>query len=115
MILAAQLILCAIAAMIIHEGGHYAAALRFGRRLKFTFTWGRLWKIPVPRYVWDMPEMERMQQVHVALAGFVTEFASVLPCIMLFPEIWPWYLGAVLAHFALYPLYAGEDNDWKWV
>jgi hypothetical protein len=113
--LAARLILCAIAAIIIHEGGHYAAALRFGHKLKFRFTWGKLWGIPVPRYIWDMPEMERWKQVHVALGGFVTEFASALPCFLVFPGVCVWYLGVVMAHFAVYPFYAGENDDFKWV
>jgi hypothetical protein len=63
-----------------------------------------------------MPEMEPWKQAHVALAGFAAEFASLLPCLLAFPDIWPWYPAAVLAHFALYPFYAGEDNnDFRWV
>jgi hypothetical protein len=110
-----HLIPCAIAAMITHEGGHYAAALRFGHKLKFRFAFGKLWKIPVPRYIWTMPEMEPWKQTYVALAGFVTEFASAALCVLAFPGVWKWYLAVVMAHFALYPHYAGKDSDWKWV
>ena len=102
--------------MLIHEGGHYLAALRFGHRLRFSFSLGWLGCIiPVPRFIWRMPEMAPWQQAHVALAGFAAEFASVAAAFVAAREVWLWYLGVVAAHFVLYPLYAGEESDWKWV
>jgi hypothetical protein len=95
--------LLTIAAMIIHEGGHYLAALFFGRRLEFRFEWET-----VPRFVWDMPEMEAWKQRVVALAGFGLEFAAIL-------AFGRYYAVAALAHLAVYKLYAGEFDDFRWI
>ena len=102
------LALCFVLCFVVHEGGHYGAALCFGRRIKFRFAWGRYC---VPRYVWDMPQMERSKQRVVAAAGFAAEaiVAGILAALS-----WPWMAGAVLLHFVAYPLYAGEASDFKW-
>lgn len=100
----AYLLLC----FLSHEGGHWLAARCFGRRIKFRFAWGKFY---VPRYIWDMPQMERSKQRIVAAAGFGTEavVAGVLAALG-----WPWMAGVFVAHFAAYPVYAGEASDFKW-
>lgn len=102
------------AALIIHEAGHYIAALCFGRRLDFRFSWGKLFgKIPIPRFVWEMPEgLTDKQKKITALAGFGLETAAgVLLFALGFRELLP----VAAAHLALYRFYAGEDNDFKWL
>lgn len=92
----------------IHEGGHYLAALLFGRRLKFRFAWGKYY---VPRYIWDMPVLDRRKQRVIAAAGFGAEalMAGILAAFG-----WPWMAGVFVAHFVAYPLYAGNASDFKW-
>jgi len=110
------LILSGIAAMAIHEGGHFVVALLFGRWLKFTFSLGWIDGIlPVPRFVWQMPEMTPEKQELVALAGFAAEFAAAIAMFFVVPNEYRWCPGVVVAHFALYPLYAGETSDFKWL
>ncbi len=48
-------ILYGLAPLVVHEGAHYLAALLMGSRLRFRFSWGRLGKIPVPRWIWAWP------------------------------------------------------------
>ena len=91
-----------------HEAAHYLAALCFGRRIKFRFAWGRFY---VPRYVWNMPYMERWKQRVVAAAGFGTE-ALVAAILAAFG--WPWMAACFVVHFVAYPFYAGEASDFKW-
>lgn len=110
-----QMISGAMAAVTLHELGHYLAARCFGKRLKFRFGWGWLWKIPVPRFTWSMPYMEKRKQRVVALAGFGTEFAFVPIFYALFPAWAPWYAAAALLHLGLYPFYAGASSDFKWL
>ena len=102
------------AAVLTHEGGHYVAALAFGHKIKFRFEWGKLFGvIPVPRGVWDMPDMEPWKQRIVALAGFGTEFACAAVAIALLD--WPWLLLVASVHLIAYPFYAGEASDFKWL
>lgn len=103
-----------VAALFLHEFGHYTAALCFGQELAFRFAWGKLFgKIPVPRFVWDMPEeLSAAQKKVVALAGFGLElFAAVLCAIC---GLWA-YSAVALAHLVLYSRYAGEASDFKWL
>jgi hypothetical protein len=111
-----NLILALLSACILHEGGHYAAALAFGKRITFHFLWAWIKeKIPIPRFIWAMPHMERWKQRVVALAGFGVELIFVPIFICAAGDFAFWYSVAVAAHFILYPLYAGEDSDFKWV
>lgn len=104
--LAGVFILC----FLTHEGGHYLAALCFGRRLRFRFAWGRFY---VPRFVWDMPHMERWKQQVVAAAGFGMEFVVAM-CLALSPAgFWLMYL-CVWVHLCAYPFYAGTASDLRW-
>ena len=93
---------------LVHEGGHYLAALCFGERIKFRFAWGKYY---VPRYIWDMPAMERGKQRVVAAAGFCAEGAVAGA---LLAAGWPYMAVAFLAHFVAYPIYSGEASDFKW-
>ena len=94
--------------LITHEGGHWLAARYFGEKIKFRFAWG---KYCIPRGIWDMPQMERWKQRVVAAAGFGAELfvAAILGALG-----WPWMAGVFVAHFVLYPIYAGEASDFKW-
>lgn len=97
---------------LVHELGHWLAALAFGSRLSFTFEWGKYY---VPRWTWRWPDLVssdwmsgRNKLKLVCLAGFGLEFA-----------ILPWmpraYQVAAVIHFIAYPFYAGEASDWKGV
>lgn len=100
-------------ALVTHEGGHYVAALCFGERLKFQFEWGRLFGIvPVPRWVWTMPNMAEWKQRVVAAAGFGVEFLCAGIAVALG---WLWLLLVAAAHIIAYPFYAGEASDFKWL
>ena len=103
------ILFCSILCIFFHEGGHYLASRCFGRRIKFRFSWGN--PIPVPRYVWNMPVMERGKQRIVAAAGFgaVSIVAAILAALG-----WPWMAFVFVAHFVAYPFYAGEASDFKW-
>lgn len=101
-------------ACLTHELGHYLTARLFKARLTFRFSWGKLFgKIPVPRFTWDMPEgLTDRQKKIVALSGFGLE---LLAAPLLFAAGIEIYTEVALAHLALYPLYAGEANDFKWL
>lgn len=108
-----NLIAAGIAACIIHEGGHYVAALCFGEKLMFRFEWGRLFGVvPVPRWVWTMPSMTEWKQRVVAVAGFGTEFLVAGVAVALG---WLWLLLVASCHIIAYPAYAGESSDFKWL
>lgn len=107
-----ELIAAVLAAVLIHEGGHYLAALAFGNRLRFRFKWGRLFgKLPIPRGLWTMPQMAPWKQRVVALAGFGVEFIVAGILLTTCPNWALWYVPIVLVHFVLYPHYAGENSD----
>ena len=100
------------AACLTHEGGHYLAALCFGKRIRFRFKWGWLFGvIPVPRGVWTMPWMEQWKQRIIALAGFGVE----LTCAVLLIVVWPWLWFVAGCHLLVYPFYAGDASDFKWL
>ena len=103
-----------ILAMITHEGGHYIAAKFFGETIKFSFKWGMLFNvIPIPRGIWEMPEnLTKTQKKIVAGAGFFTEFLCAF--IALFVFNWPYLLIVATIHIICYPLYCGEESDFKW-
>ena len=91
--------------MVLHEMGHFFVALIFGKRIRFTFAVGNFFEIPVPRATWRMPQgLTKNQQRLVSQAGFAVEFLAM--------PFLPWIYSAVaLAHFLLYPWYAGMEND----
>ena len=93
---------------LVHELGHWLAALAFGSRLHFAFEWGKLGKIPAPRWTWLWPDVDRWKLRVICLAGFGVEL-GITPFMPL-----PYRVAAV-AHFIAYPFYAGESSDWKGV
>ena len=108
-----NIVLAGIAACLAHEGGHYLVARAFGQRLKFRFEWGRLFSVvPVPRWVWYMPDMAEWKQRVVAVAGFGTEFLVAGVAVALG---WLWLLLVASVHLLAYPFYAGEASDFKWL
>lgn len=101
-------------ACLTHELGHYLTARLFKARLTFRFSWGKLFgKIPIPRYVWDMPEELTLKQKKlVALSGFGVELLAAIPCACI--DFWEYPVVAAL-HLVLYSFYAGENNDLRWL
>jgi hypothetical protein len=113
-----DLILALLSACFIHEGGHFLAARAFGKRLKFSFKWAWLWKIPIPRFTWVMPiffATENWKRKTVALAGFGAEFFAVPIFYAVFWNFGLWYGGTAACHFILYHFYAREDSDFQWI
>ena len=104
-----------LAAMFLHEVGHFAAALSRGRRLRFEFIWRKLWKIPIPAFRWKMPPLKEWEQRLIAQAGFGTEFIFVPIFYAAAPTIAIWYAIVAVLHFWLHPWYAGKANDFKWM
>ena len=103
-----MVMLWALAPPIVHELGHYVAALAFGSRLHFEFSWGKLGPVKIPRWTWKWPDVTPLQLKVICLAGFGMEFA-LIPMMPL-----PYQVAAIL-HFIAYPFYAGEKSDWKGV
>ena len=106
------LVAAIVAAFLVHEAGHFLAGLCFGRVITFRFAWGSLFRIKVPRLIWDMPNHTPQHQRLIALSGFGAEifFAPLLYLAGLW--LYPW---VVVVHLMTYPFYAGEANDWKWL
>ena len=106
------IVLAVFACFVVHEGGHFLAALCFGRRLKFELVWGRF---RVPRGVWYMPDVEAWKQKTIAVWGFGAELLGALLCCLFLP-VFAWrVVGVVFIHFVAYPFYAGEVSDFKWL
>lgn len=107
------LVAAIVAAFLVHEAGHFLAGLCFGRVITFRFAWGSLFRIKVPRLIWDMPAgLTKRQMAIIALAGFtleiiVTPFIYIVLNLHLYPII-------VLVHFVAYPFYSGESSDFRW-
>jgi hypothetical protein len=89
-------------APVAHELGHFLTALVFGHVIKFRFEFKT-----VPRFVWNMPDMERWKQRIVAAAGFGLEFALI-------PLCGKYYAAFAVVHIAAYRFYVGECSDFKW-
>nr|WP_321499944.1 hypothetical protein [uncultured Dethiosulfovibrio sp.] len=95
-----------IVPLFVHEGAHYLAAFLLGYRISFTFSWGRLGPVKVPRWTWRWPEAPRRHIKIICQAGFVAEIG------LAFFMPWP-YQAVAIIHFAAYPWYAGESTDFK--
>jgi len=109
-----SLVFAIVTGFLCHEGGHYATAKIFGKTISFHFEWGYLFgKIPVPRGIWTMPDMEKWKQKIVALAGFTVEF--IVAAIFAFVLGFYMVLALAVAHLILYPLYSGDASDFKWL
>lgn len=107
-----DILLSVVLAGLIHELGHFIIALGYGHFLRFEFSWGHLWRIPIPRYIWYMPEeFTDRQKRHVALSGFGTEF-MVAPILYF---LLPYYPLIAFLHLTIYPFYAGSVSDFQWL
>ena len=91
---------------IVHELGHSIATLLIGGRLEFTFAWGKLGPLKVPRWTWKWGSWTKAQTRFICQAGFLLEL-GLLPFMP-----WP-YQAVAIIHFAAYPWYAGEVTDFK--
>lgn len=104
MILMLNFILSIVFAGLIHELGHYLAAMFLGHTLEF--------RRQGIRWIWDMPNDTEAHQRLIALSGFGAEivFAPLLYLagLGLYPLV-------VVAHLCAYPFYAGEYSDFKWL
>ena len=115
-----SIILAPIAACIIHEGGHYLAALFLtGKKLHFRFSVGWIRdKIPIPRFTWGMPwTPDRWRRVTIALSGFGLELL-VAAILMAIAPRWPFSIAYTMVsfiHLSLYRFYAGEASDFLWL
>lgn len=109
-------VLCALLfAMLFHEGGHYVVAKLFGYTLHFTFEFGKILFIPVPRGVWEMPDTDRWKQRCIALAGFVCEFLASILFAFLCPSFAKVYIFVALIHLCAYRFYAGDASDFNFI
>lgn len=101
-----------VAAAFVHRTGHWLTALRWGHNIKFRLTRS---KYNIPRFLWDMPDIEPAKQRSIAAAGFGLEFFVAWLLALFYPSAWTTFYNAVATlHICLYPLYAGEDSDFKW-
>lgn len=113
-------ILAGFTACVIHEGGHYLAALFLtGKKLRFSFSLGWIAnKIPVPRFTWNMPwTPDRWRRKVIALSGFGLELLIAVILMISAPK-WLFslvYTGVSVLHFFSYRFYAGEASDFKWL
>lgn len=103
--------------LVIHEGGHYLMAWKFGEKLKFRFDWDTLFGvIKIPGFAWDMPVKFTARQKEItALAGFGMEIAAAFLFAFLGMPFALGYALMTLTHLALYPFYAGDENDFDFV
>jgi len=99
-----SLILSVAIAGLIHELGHYLAALYYGHNLVF--------RRQGIRWIWDMPNDTTQHQRLIALSGFGLE---VLFIPILFFAGLTLYPYVVILHLIAYSFYAGEANDFKWI
>jgi len=94
--------------LIVHESGHYFVSLYFKKPIRFKLSFIKLFKYPIPRFVWDIPTGLTKEQIKVLMqSGFVLEFLLI----PLFPIS---YFIVTMIHFILYPWYAQENSDFKY-
>ena len=98
-----NILLSVVLAGLIHELGHYLAALTFGHHLVF--------RRQGFRFIWDMPNDTPQHQRLIALSGFGTEILFVPLLYLAGLTLYPW---VVAAHLCAYPFYAGDYNDFGW-
>lgn len=104
-----NLLYAIILPIMVHELGHFCVALLFGKVIKFNFSFGKLFGVPVPRWTWLMPHGLTLTQTKlIAQSGFALELALVpfLPVV---------YSVVAIIHFIAYPWYAGSSTDFKFM
>lgn len=107
-------VLAMVLTPVVHEAGHWAAARCLGHKLHWYFRKGKIGPLPIPRFLWDMPDgSSKEHRRAVAQSGFLAEFVWGVFCLLLSPlGLLPMAVG--LIHFALYPWYTGDWSDFKW-
>jgi hypothetical protein len=101
-------LLCLPLPVLVHEAAHWMAAKVLGTSIRFEFSWGKLGKIPVPRWTWRWPDTTPLKLRVICLAGFAAEMALI-------PFLPLAYWVVAMVHFVLYPFYAKDNNDWAGV
>lgn len=101
-------VLCLPLPILVHEAAHWLVAKVLGTPIRFKSSWGRLGKVPVPRWTWTWPDVSPFKLRVICLSGFAAEMALIT----LLPLA---YWAVAMVHFVLYPFYAGENNDWAGV
>ena len=101
-----MVMLWALAPPIVHELGHYVAALLCGSRLRFEFSWGDLFGVRVPRWTWQWPNVTPERLRIICQAGFGLE-------LLLVPFLPLQYGVVAVLHFLAYPHYAGDHSDFR--
>lgn len=117
-----KLIISLVIAVAIHECAHCLAAMICGKRLQFQFKTTKLWFIPIPRLVWEMPEGVSVKQNNfIALSGFGVEVGIAIVLLVLYflgysiSVSYMYYVVMALLHLCLYKFYAGDYNDFSMV
>ena len=83
---------------IVHEFGHWVAALLLGSPIRF---YRSGW-----RFLWDWPDVSREKLIIINQAGFGLE-------LLLVPFLPLQYGIVAILHFLAYPHYAGTHSDFK--
>ena len=91
-------LLWGLAPPLVHELGHYVAALLVGSRISFCRDGWRL--------LWRWPDVDPWKLRIICQSGFLVELGLI--------PFAPWpYAIVALAHFAAYPWYSGESSDFR--
>ena len=91
---------------VVHELGHELTARKFGVPLRWSFEWGKIGSVPIPRFVFDFETDNATARKWIKLAGFLAEGAFAilaglfLPVRGILPLVW-------FLHLALYRKCAG--------
>ena len=59
-----------------------------------------------------MPYMDEWKQTFVAIAGFAVELTAAMAAAAMG---WLWLLPVASVHIIVYPFYAGDVSDFKWL
>ena len=63
---------------VVHELGHELTARKFGVPLRWSFEWGKIGSVPIPRFVFDFETDNATARKWIKLAGFLAEGAFAI-------------------------------------
>ena len=63
---------------VVHELGHELTARKFGVSLRWSFEWGKIGSVPIPRFVFDFETDNATARKWIKLAGFLAEGAFAI-------------------------------------